>query len=190
MRVLHRTTGSPQRRRQTFCREETCGYCLIDDLSTGRTSNPARKRPHQRSARKFAHSARIRALKRLQNLIDLGGDLVDRGHAVHRLQLAFGVIIAGQRRGALVIGPQALIEHIGGIILAHRLTGRLGIFCPLDDPSNQGPVINDQFKNGIQTAALLFQDLFNGISLLKCARVPIQDEPARAIGLEIRSETI
>lgn len=42
-------------------------------------------------------------LKLRKYLIDLAGDVIDVRHAINRLQLAFGIVVADQRRCFLVV---------------------------------------------------------------------------------------
>ena len=82
--------------------------------------------------KRFAHPS-----ERSQQGLDLGGDAVNRIHAVHCLQLALGIIVAGQRGGLFVVLAKPLVEHLRRVILAHRLAGSSGILRPLDDAADE-----------------------------------------------------
>src|SRR3954452_18652350 len=90
-----------------------CGQAsLMPDRKTGR-HNPANRSSQAQSLLYRNGLPRHRREQRF-NLRRHG---VDRGHAVDTPKRAFGIIIADQRRGLLVIFPQALFEHHRIVVL-------------------------------------------------------------------------
>ena len=61
-----------------------------------------------------------RGFRRLpgQYLLDLGGNLRDRRHAVERAQHALQLVIGDERRGLVPVCREAPVQHLGAVVIA------------------------------------------------------------------------
>ncbi len=139
--------------------------------------------------------------------LDLAGNLIDIGHAVHRLQLALGIIVADQRRGFLVVGLRDACVIVSALSSGRRLKWvephlsqtpsdlRLVRWCRDSrcrswrryNGRRRGPtsmlVVDIEFDDDRELDALGLQHRLGGIGLHERARETVEDEALGAIGL-------
>src|SRR6185437_6073198 len=72
-----------------------------------------------------------------QQSVDGGGDLIDWRHAIHRLELSFGVVIAGKRRGLRPVGGEPALEDLRIVVGAQLLAARGHLSHALLDAGEQ-----------------------------------------------------
>ena len=77
----------------------------------------------------------------VKNGCDLLGNGLHVGHPVDLAEVALGPVIADERSSVLVVFLQTHLEDFRRVVLADRLTGRLCLFGPLDDPDAPGAAL-------------------------------------------------
>ena len=119
---------------------------------------------------------------RLEQSLQFRRHRIHRSHAVDPLQHAFGVVVADQRRGLLIVFAQALLENFRRIILADRPAGCLRLLGALDDPMYERFVVDQQLDDRVDLVPRSFSMASTeDFGLLKGARVTIKDKPLGAI---------
>ena len=111
------------------------------------------------------------------------GDLGDARHAVDVMQRALAGVVGRHRRRVAQIGGQARLENLGIVVLAHRLSRRLGLRGAFDDARDELLGVRLQFDRRVDLEALAREHRVERAGLGERARKAVEDEAFLRVGL-------
>ena len=95
---------------------------------------------------------------------------------VDRFQVAFGIIVANQRRGLFVIFHQADFDALFVVVCAGFLACSDSLGRAVDDPFDQSVVIDLKLNHRIKLHPVAGEKLVESVSLRQSARETVEDE--------------